>query len=186
MEIAKEVCPAFTITVDNRDLVNDIFRWSLMLDGRLDPGKGLWMWGNIGTGKSTMLQIVKSFCRLVRPKDAEGNRYSFAIVNASEICAAFSREGWPGIEGYLKSRRLAIDEVGRETLEVGHFGNVVNVIQQVLQSRYDNRHTHFTHVTSNITLEQIAERYGAHIWDRCKEMFNFVEFRGGTFRRAAK
>lgn len=183
MNVARRVCPGFTVTDGLRDTVAAIFRWCVMADGPLDPAKGLWLCGDIGTGKSTMLQIVKAFCRDVRPRDEEGERYGFAIFNAERICGDFAEKGFGGLEPYLKSRRLAIDELGRETLSSGHYGNTLNVMQHLLQSRYDNRYTHFTHVTTNLGDAQVKTLYGAHIFDRRREMFNTVEFRGNSFRK---
>ena len=59
-------------------------------------------------------------------------------------------------------------------------------MQYIFQRRYDSRNNQFTHVTSNYTPEQIAEYYGARIYDRFKEMFNFVALRGKTFRKSTQ
>lgn len=183
MQVANDVCPGFQVQPCQRDIVNDIFRWCMMLNGRLDVNKGLWLCGNIGTGKSTMLRIVKEFCKVVRPPLKPGYEYSFAIKNANEICSGFIKKGYDGIEESVDSPRLAIDELGREPLETGHYRNSLNVIGYILQCRYDKRFTNITHVTTNCTDEDIKSRYGLHIYDRTKEMFNIVKFTGSTFRR---
>lgn len=165
-----------------------------MLEGRHDPHKGLWVWGNIGTGKSTMLEIVREYCRLVRPTahyrekgesrilESESLEYGFRITNASFVAGAFAKDGYPGIESYIINRRQAFDEVGRETIPTGFYGNMENVFQYILQRRYDLRYGDFTHVTSNLSPDQIGGVYGDHIFDRCIEMFNFVEMTGQSWR----
>jgi len=183
MRVAAAECPGFSVLPEQRETVNDIFRWCMMLDGKHSPDKGLWLYGNIGTGKSTMLRIVKEFCKMVRPPGNNGRIYSFAIVNAVDICARFSARGFPGIEDYIGSSRLAIDELGSEVIPTGYYGTPLNVIQHLLQGRYDRKHSSFTHVTTNISLKQISSMYSPRIYDRCKEMFNFVEFKGKTFRK---
>ncbi len=183
MRVAESICPGYAVNHNNRSIISNIFRWCMMLDGELNPTKGLWLYGNIGTGKSTLLHIIKCFCHDIRPRDADGNYYSFAIVNASEICADFTKRGYEGIDVWMKSSRLAIDERGREPMVTGYYGNAMNVLQQILQTRYDNRFNNFTHVTTNLTEDEIKARYHAHIYDRCKEMFNFVYFGGATFRK---
>ncbi len=183
MQYARTECPGFTVQPELRETINDIFRWCMMLEGRLDPDKGLWLYGNIGTGKSTILRIVKQFCKVVRPRCQDGWPYSFAIFNAVDICSVFAGKGFDGLKEFVDSDRLAIDELGSETIPTGHYGTPLNVIQHLLQSRYDKRHRSFTHVTTNLSIEQIADIYTPRIYDRCKEMFNFVEFTGRTLRK---
>lgn len=174
-----------------KPLLNDLTRWCLMLDGKYDPDKGLWLWGDIGTGKSTMLEIVRKYCNLKRPpvayRDTRQMRadkwhYGFRITNASYVAGTFAREGYPGIEEYITTCRQAFDEVGRECIPTGFFGNMENVFQYIFQRRYDLRHGDFTHVTSNLSPGQIGTVYGYHIYDRCIEMFNFVEMSGESWR----
>lgn len=181
--VARTVCPSFVVRDGMKPLLNDLLLWCLSAPGRLDPSKGLWLWGDIGSGKTTMLHVILRFCRIVRPADAEGNPYGFRISNAIEVCSGYQRKGYDGIQTYIDSRRQAFDELGSETIPTGYYGNTENVFQYILQRRYDRRHTSFTHVTTNLSVDQIAEVYGARIYDRCKEMFNFVPMRGATFRK---
>lgn len=184
---AKAVCPGFTIRDELKPAYNDIVHWAVMdYDGDLDPDKGLMLWGDIGTGKSTMLRIVREFCALVRPPD-NGSRYFFRIDNVIDVCAAYADEsvngGYRGIRPYIDSPRQAFDELGSETVPTGRYGNFENVMQYIFQSRYDNRWHQFTHATTNLSVDQIREVYDERIYDRFKEMFNFVALRGKTFRK---
>lgn len=165
-----------------------------MLDGEYDPQKGLWLWGDIGTGKSTMLEIIREYCRIVRPPmryrssnpakplNAAPWEYGFRITNMSLVAGIYAKEGYPGIDDYIVNCRQAFDEVGRECIPAGYFGNQENVFRYIIQRRYDLRRGDFTHVTSNLGPEQIAEAYGDHIFDRCFELFNFVEMSGESWR----
>lgn len=182
VKVARQICPDYRITQEQKLVINDIFNWCLMLQGNLDPNKGLWLHGDIGSGKTTMLKIVKRFCHDVRPK-VNGDYYSFRISNAIEVCGEFSQRGYSGIETYIDSRQQAFDEIGSECAPTAYYGTVENVFQYILQRRYDRRHESFTHVTTNLEKQQIIDRYDARIFDRCKEMFNFVEFNGVTFRK---
>ena len=177
-----------------KPLLNDLTRWCLMLGGKYDPEKGLWLWGDIGTGKSTMLEIIRKYCNRMRPpatyRDtdyprqmiAEKWKYGFRITNASYVAGVFARSGYPGIEEYITNCRQAFDEVGRECIPTGYFGNMENVFQYIFHRRYDLRHGDFTHVTSNLSPDQIGAVYGDHIYDRCFEMFNFVQMSGESWR----
>lgn len=194
LRICYRVCPGFRITEPMKPLLNDIVRWCLMLKGKYDPDRGLWLWGDIGTGKSTMLEIIKQYCHMVRPpahyrdEEAAGlmcrtaRPYGFRTTNMSKIAGLYSKDGYSAIEQYITTCRQAFDEVGRECIPASHFGNMENVFQYIIQGRYDARRDDFTHVTSNLSPEQISAVYGEHIYDRCFEMFNFVEMSGESWR----
>lgn len=183
VEVAREVCPKYRVADEQKPVLNDIFNWCVMLKrGRFDPHKGLWIHGQIGSGKSTMLEIIRRFCGEVRPK-VNGDKYSFRTTNAIEVCGKFSKHGYEGLDEYINKRRQAFDEVGSESVPIGYYGTAENVFQYILQRRYDTRYDDFTHVTTNLTEDQISEFYGARIYDRCREMFNFVEMNGKTFRK---
>lgn len=183
IETAREVCPEFQLRDDLKKPITDIFYWCIMANRNLNPQKGLWLYGNIGTGKTTMLEIVRRFCKLVRPYDNKGYPYSFRTTNALEVCGEYSKNGHVGIATYLNSERQAFDELGSESIPTGYYGTPMNVFQYILQRRYDNRYKSFTHVTTNLSIKQISEYYGPRIYDRCKEMFNFVEMGGKTWRK---
>ena len=183
---ALAICPGFIIRDELKPVYNDIVHWAVMdYCGNLDPDKGLLLWGDIGTGKSTMLRIIREFCAAVRPS-VDGRRYYFRITNVIDVCADYADEssagGYRGIRQYIESPRQAFDELGSETVPTGRYGNFENVMQYIFQSRYDNRHHQFTHATTNLTIDQICDVYDERIYDRFKEMFNFVALRGKTFR----
>lgn len=189
MADARSVTAGFQISDFNRAQIADLFRWCIAdPTGRHDPGRGLWLWGSIGSGKSTLLEIVRRFCGRLpwrRTADSRGYRspYSFRTSNAVAVCAEFQQRGFAGIETFIDSPRQAFDELGSETIPTGYYGTSENVFQYVLQRRYDNRYDSFTHVTTNLSEHQIGSAYGARIYDRCKEMFNFVEISGPSYRR---
>ena len=187
---ARKICPDFEIRDDLKATYSDIVHWAMMdYEGNLDPDKGLFIWGEVGTGKSTLLRIIREFCYIIR-QPIDGKRYYFRINNVIDICADYADEspngGYRAIKEYINCPRQAFDELGSETKPTGRWGNFENVMQYIFQRRYDNRFHQFTHVTTNYTPDQIAEYYGARIYDRFKEMFNFVALRGRTFRKSTQ
>ncbi len=186
MQCAVAVCPGFTVREEMKPAYNDIVHWAVMdYDGNLDPDKGLSYLGRHRYGQIHHAENHQGVLLLVRPH-IEGNRYYFRIDNVIDVCAAYADEsiygGYRGIRQYIDSPRQAFDELGSETLPTGRYGNFENVMQYIFQSRYDNRYHQFTHATTNFTIDQIQEAYGERIYDRFKEMFNFVALRGKTFR----
>lgn len=191
MALATRVCRDFYIPDDLKPTVNSLFRWCMRLPGDLDPRKGLWIWGDIGTGKSTMMQIINYFAAQVRPEEKIGynlHPISFCIYirKATELCDEYQRAGVDGIYRYFFTERLCIDDVGAENRLTGHYGTLSNVIGELISRRYDRRDRLQTFVTANISPDQIAEIYGERIYDRCGELFNFVRFSGYSFRPEIK
>lgn len=182
--VANELCPGFQFVPQNMQVINDIFRYCLCMSGKLNTNKGLWIYGDIGTGKTTMLQIVKKFCSDVRGIGSDGFPLgTFKINNTKEVCGRYEAKGIAGIQEYIDSNKLAFDEIGSESDLTGYYGNQLNVMQYILQRRYDKRAWSVTHCTTNMDIQEIAEKYGDRIYDRAKEMFNFVEMPGKTFRK---
>lgn len=181
----------FKITNGDRGLYNDIFQWCIRNpEGKLDIDKGLLLWGNIGVGKTTILKIVREFCRIpgIRPPKrigiSIGAPYSFAIKSVHEILSKY-QERPSSLDSYADCAYLAIDDIGAETKEVNRYGTIKNVIDELLQRRYDKfcaDKEFTTHLTANISKEKIKDHYSERTYDRCKEMFNFIEIRGNSWR----
>lgn len=183
----------FKITEGDKQLYNDIFQWCIMNpEGRLDINKGLLLWGNIGVGKTTILKIVKEFCRIpgIRPPKSIGNElgrgkpYSFGIKSVHDIVSDYQEKA-SSLNFYANCAYLAIDDVGAETKEVNRYGTVKNVIDELIQRRYDKfcaDREFTTHLTANISPEQFKTHYSLRTADRCSEMFNSVEIRGSSWR----
>ena len=107
LRCAKAICPGYIVRDDQRNILNDIVHWALKdYDGKLDPDRGLLLWGDIGTGKSTLLRIIRQFCHDIRPPK-DGMRYWFRMTNVIDICAEFSDEsrdgGYYAIQTYITS-----------------------------------------------------------------------------------
>lgn len=187
MTVARRVCRKFEIPEEMKPAVNSLFRWCMRLPGNLDPQKGLWLWGDIGTGKSTMMRIINEFACQVRPEEKIGHNlhalpFCIYIRKAVDICDAYQSQGADGLLRYIYTDRLCIDDVGAENRLTGYYGTPTNVIGDLICRRYDRREKFQTFVTANISPEQICEIYGERVFDRCGELFNFVRFSGYSFR----
>ncbi len=129
--------------------------------------KGLLFFGNYGTGKSTFFRII----RKMRPQDN-----GFGIISANDLVAIYEEEGESGLKR-RDNTRLFIDELGSEKTGI-YFGSKLNVLERFLLKRYDLfvEKGLKTHVTTNLSPEEIGERYGSRIYSRLFEMFNLVPF----------
>lgn len=187
LDIANKICPGFALEEQQKSLVQQIFRWCMLLEGPLDLNRGLWLWGTIGSGKSTLMRIVREFCYQVRPGENVGDNrcalpFWMTILSANEICTQYAEDGLSAIDSVNKNARLCIDDLGTEEVRTCHYGTWRNVIADLLMRRYDRRLMYETFATSNLSPQDIRTRYEERVYDRCGEMFNFIHYPGYTHR----
>lgn len=153
----------------------------------LDKKKGIMLMGKPGTGKTTAMSIMREFLACYKQ--------GFMIRHAGDIVNDYNKKGADGIclytynnNGVYRSNKpidLMIDDLGREPQGV-NYGARMNVMQHILETRYalgreyrDMR----THITTNLTREEITNKYGNHVMDRLGEMANIIEIDGISHRK---
>lgn len=143
-----------------------------------DLKKGLLMQGPVGCGKTTLMKMFRF-----------NQVSSYAVISTRTVSYDFTKNGYDGIYRYFgliptsdvyKSYGqghvgICFDDLGTE-VDKKHYGNESNVMAEVLLSRYDNRLSAKTHLTTNLSIEQLEERYGIRVRSRLTEMFNQVVF----------
>lgn len=182
MDYARMVIPSFSIDKNNQQVISDLFNYFIGQPGTLDLEKGLWLEGDIGTGKSSLMQIFSKFMI------GQGN--GFLIHICSSIVNEYSLHG--GLDTYTynksgysgKPSMMCFDELGREPMPATYFGQKINVMQYILHVRYSLWQTTKlrTFVTTNLDSLAVEELYGDFIRDRRKEMFNIVTIAGKSRR----
>lgn len=160
---------------------------------KLKLNKGLLISGGVGVGKTKLMQMF-----------AVNKRQVFEVLKARDLAALFVRKGEQGgyemIEQFSTVHKpelikhednlwqerigLCIDDVGTEDEKVS-FGNRSNVIAEIIDGRYSNQRLVrcMTHITTNLGINGIKQKYGDRIASRLLEMFNVIEL-GGNDRRA--
>lgn len=185
----REVEPLFLVDERNTRLLQALYRWVwCSTSSVLDPTKGLLLWGPVGVGKSVILKGLQIYESKIN-KACFGYTHpllGFGFVSAAELSLLYTEKGIEGLAKYTNRftmTNLAIDEVGREPVEAKYFGTELNVIQMVLQLRYESRRQVLTHLTTNLNPDRdFAAIYGSYIVDRLKELFNVIEIRGESRR----
>lgn len=188
IESMKEIEPRFIVDHRNEKLLSAIYGWVWGLNSVLDHSRGLLFWGPIGVGKSVLLrglQVYESRINRIR-FGCSNNKLGFKFTSAAEIALLYAEKGMEGISKFTDRERmcnLAIDEIGREATDSKHFGTGINVVQTILQLRYEHRREFITHGTTNLDPNtQFSDTYGDYIADRVKELFNVIEIKGDTRR----
>lgn len=183
LKAALSVIPEFTIDESNRQLVADLFDYFNSIEGRYDLHRGLWLYGDIGTGKSSLMRVFAEYLRL--------GFNGFKIHICDGVSNNYSREG--NLDEYTHNQYgyigepvwMCFDELGREAIPANHFGTKLNVMQHILHIRYSLWQSQRlkTFVTTNCDPLQIETLYGDFIRDRVREMFNVILIEGKSRRR---
>lgn len=151
--------------------------------------KGLLIIGDVGTGKTLMMQI---FSKLMM--NPNGSQF-FEINDSHSIVREFLVNGFKTIDKYSSEhyhsqkkeipKTLCIDDLGMEDSKSKSFGNDANVMEQILYERYKRflSHRMITHATSNLTAPQLSTKYGTRVADRFNEMFQIKFLIGESQRR---
>jgi len=141
-------------------------------DGAVQPGtrKGLMLIGTSGNGKTTRMEAMAEL-------------FGFPVLRAAEMVQKVSLASYNGTVkdicnyprfGNVSNPRcydLVIDDLGIEPPIVNNFGTKHDYMEEVLAERYEAmRKGAVTHFSSNLTAEQIKERYGDRIYSRFKAM----------------
>ena len=147
------------------------------------PKIGLMLCGTCGNGKTTMVYALKKTIDYLE----RFNHFSFmgeyfegmlSFVDVSYILQIVRDE-----EKYNSLRQrslLAIDDMGKEPVEVMIYGTVSNPVIDLMEYRY--QHQLFTVVTTNLTPQEIKEKYGKRVADRFREMMEVIVFQDISYR----
>lgn len=198
----------FDVDDDNRQAVADIFDWCMAKrTGNLDPSKGLWLFGSVGTGKTILLKAAFDFCRKVRARSSMAiihkenlkfeewrttDIYDPAYSPMWRLGAEYMMDGLPGVwKTAIESGQLFVDEVGSEERPLTHYGDKLNLFRHIVRERYESwqnsaepEHRTFC-ATTNLTPKETVDLYGLDTLERIQSMCNIVKLSGHT-RRATQ
>lgn len=141
----------------------------------LDLSKGLLLMGPPGCGKTSFMHLLKPFFAM---------RYQFQIKSCRTIGFEFNRKGFDILENYstvVASKKsllpICFDDFGNES-DAKHYGVSCNYIKEIMEARYDLFYTHqqVTHITTQLNAAMIEKKYGIHLRNKMREMFNVIVF----------
>ncbi|MEP2771671.1 MAG: ATPase [Fulvivirga sp.] len=149
--------------------------------------KGILLTGPIGCGKTTLMNLLKH----IHPPHKQ-----LVMVPTRKIAFEFAEHGIKTIHKYttqsFKShgsevipRAYCFDDLGVET-SLPHFGNKLNIMAEILLSRYDIfiAHQMLSHFTTNLSALEVEELYGNRVRSRLREMANLITFKSSVDKRS--
>lgn len=170
-------------------LIADPSNWTML---GLDPNKGLGIIGNIGVGKTTVINQLLNHLWYdpLRSKVYAGHRLSQLDLKPNW------EKTYAGYES-IKHTYLLIDDLAeRGRTRFNHYGTENNPVADLISLRYYlwdsikvkktttgwHPSAAFNYFTSNYSLETLAEELGATAVDRLHQLCNFVYVGGTSYR----
>jgi DNA replication protein DnaC len=180
--------PGYEVDTNNKEAIVQCLAYFLGGNSRmfpaLDPKKGLMLVGDVGTGKSLLMEILQDITRGIKG-------YGFRIFKAADIADEYalgSRGEAYGEQlrnGRYKIFRMCIDDLGFEPVKVLNYGNESIPLAHILikRSRLFDQYSEITHLTTNLSADEIERLYGDRIRDRLRKMCNVITLEGKSRRK---
>jgi DNA replication protein DnaC len=157
--------------------VSDVRAYLDALDERLADGRGLWLFGDTGTGKTTLAMLVS--------KAAIEAGHSVAIYSLPKLLARIRRtfESEPGGDSYLSFFErltsvdlLHIDDLGAEKRSDW----VLEQLYALINERYETQRSVL--VTTNLRHDKLEDQIGVRTVSRLNQICDEVELHGDDRR----
>jgi DNA replication protein DnaC len=147
------------------------------LDQRLDEGRGLWLYGDVGTGKTTLAMLVS--------KTALEAGRSVAIYSLPRLLAEIrdtyeegSRHSYTDLLDRLAEVDLLhVDDVGTEKTSPW----VLEQLYAIVNARYEEQKSIV--LTTNLDREELAEQINPRTVSRLEEMCEELPLFGSDHRK---
>ncbi len=186
-EIGNKFVKEFIIDSNNQKIIEWLINYF-----NTPQTKGIFLRGGIGSGKTLLMEIFSIYSQYTKINPFK------IVIPGRDIAQLYSRKGFEGILKYTQNPSrdirgnevdtpniICIDDIGTEGLKVKYFGMDVNIIYEVLLTRYDiySKIGTLTHITTNVLPSEVKKNYGDKIFSRLKEMCFDVIIDGNDRRK---
>ena len=127
-------------------------------------GKGLFLSGDVGRGKSLIIEYVIPVLFFAKRKVVK-------VYHANDLGKKFDE--------IREKKFISIDDVGTEGV-YKNYGSETEAFADVVA--FAEKYNRVLFITTNLSKEQFISRYGIRIIDRLKQMCHFVKFEGKSLR----
>jgi len=198
INIAKHLEPNFIVNKSNQKVLRllllyftgsphfeEIYKEQTGKDGSLN--KGIFLVGNVGTGKSLIFQIFDHYTKHVIRLNTYKNFTAISIIDNVNVSGVklLSEFSDNIIDRKAMPITCYIDDIASKNEMIKNFGTELSVIEQLLSMRYNvyERYKVLTHCSSNKYPAEMNGIYDARLIDRFKKMFNYISLEGDSFRK---
>lgn len=185
-ELAKDqVRRGITAALRNEGIFEDEITWLSAYDEVADwlqdnKEKGLFLCGDCGTGKTLLARhVLIPILKFLNPVPSyKGIDHQTNIYwgNARDM-AELVKEGVD--LNFSEYGVIMIDDIGTESVSF-NYGERVNAFFELVD--YAERFGKFLVITSNLTKQEIIEKYGERTLDRLRKLCRLVQFKGESLR----
>jgi DNA replication protein DnaC len=160
-------------------VVRVVRRFCDTIETQLDSGRGLWLMGNVGTGKTTLAMLVSRAAL-----DAQRTVAIYSLPRLlAEIRTTFddaSESSYTGLIDRLTAVDLLhVDDVGAERTSPW----VLEQLYSLINARYEAERSLI--ITTNIQPEELPEQIGERTVSRLTEMCEQIPLYGADLRETA-
>lgn len=130
-----------------------------------NQGKGLFMYGNVGLGKSVLGRFIIPAILLSTQRKVV-NVYDMQDINNK-------------IDEVLLKKIICLDDIGTEEMSV-RYGEKRMAFAEIMDMAEKNNN--LVIITTNLNIDELRNKYGERILDRIKSITKRVLFKGKSFR----
>lgn len=131
--------------------------------------------GALGTGKTTLLVAINTLLRYANASKYFVTAPVFydSFINDLEQRSCMYNE-------YSNTCFLLLDELGTEPFDCKYYGSIYKPLELLLMNRYVKQLP--TIITTNLTDNELALRYGSRVYDRIQEISTVLRFSAESYR----
>jgi DNA replication protein DnaC len=161
------------------DVVQEVRRYVRDIERKLDAGQGLWLMGDVGTGKTTLAMIVSKAAR-----DAGRSVAIYSLPRLLNLIRG-AIETEDGMVGFLE-RLAAVDLLHIDDLGVENTTEwVLEQLYSIVNTRYEDERAMI--VTTNLRYEELIDQLGERTVSRLVAICgNGLPLYGNDDRRSLK
>ena len=149
--------------------------------------KQIMLAGNVGVGKTMLMQIFSQYLRLMGNLNTFFNVSVTEIINYYKVFSHLDKYTFNELSGERKFNgnpvNLCLNDLGLSTHL--HFGvDTKTLVDDFLYSRYELylNHHKMAHITTNLSVEELKKTFDYRLTDRFKS-YNIIDFAGESRRK---